>query len=110
MHAAAIMAPEGGEVHDAMALLEKWYASRCDGEWEHSYGVEIETIDNPGWVVKIDLRRTPKEKAALDPVKLDRSDTDWIRYWTEKGQFHIACGAQNLSESIHIFLKWFESQ
>jgi hypothetical protein len=30
------------------SLLEAWYASRCDGEWEHGYGISIETLDNPG--------------------------------------------------------------
>lgn len=38
--------------------LEAWYQQNCDGYWEHSYGIEIETLDNPGWHVKIDLRET----------------------------------------------------
>src|SRR5262245_45197449 len=35
--------------------LQRWYDSRCDGRWEHDYGIEIETCDNPGWLVRIDL-------------------------------------------------------
>jgi Immunity protein 53 len=36
-------------------LLEKWYRARCNGDWEHQWGVEIGTLDNPGWRVHIDL-------------------------------------------------------
>ena len=28
--------------------LMNWYESNCDGDWEHSYGVKIESLDNPG--------------------------------------------------------------
>lgn len=27
--------------------LEKWYSSKCDGEWENYYGIKINTLDNP---------------------------------------------------------------
>ena len=29
--------------------LEEWYVSNCDGDWEHTFGITINTIDNPGW-------------------------------------------------------------
>jgi hypothetical protein len=28
--------------------LQSWYQSRCDGEWEHNYGVKIDTLDGNG--------------------------------------------------------------
>jgi len=31
----------------------QWYEGHCDGDWEHGFGPEIETIDNPGWRLKI---------------------------------------------------------
>ncbi|TMB85990.1 MAG: hypothetical protein E6J45_14585 [Chloroflexi bacterium] len=33
---------------DPLALLQHWYLSRCDGEWEHQRGITIESLDNPG--------------------------------------------------------------
>jgi hypothetical protein len=27
----------------------EWYTKQCNGDWEHSYGIRIDTIDNPGW-------------------------------------------------------------
>ncbi|MEH0820740.1 Imm53 family immunity protein [Micromonospora sp. CPCC 205714] len=49
--------------HDKLApgvwtWLQAWYATQCDGEWEHEFGIQIETVDNPGWSVSIDLGDT----------------------------------------------------
>jgi hypothetical protein len=93
-----------------ISKLENWYTAHCNGEWEHAYGIRIDTLDNPGWSLKIDLNETSRENAALQRIRIERSDQDWIEYWTEKNQFHIACGPQNLSEAISIFVDWFRSK
>lgn len=31
-----------------------WFASQCNGDWEHMHGITIETTDNPGWYVTIE--------------------------------------------------------
>lgn len=93
-----------------VSALERWYSRQCNGEWEHSYGVKINTLDNPGWRVEIDLRDTRKQGATLQTVKLERTDDDWIHYWIEKRRFQIACGPGNLSEAIEVFVQWFESE
>ena len=88
--------------------LEQWYKSRCNGDWEHQYGIKIDTLDNPGWMVEIDLRGTQAEDRTLDWTKISRSEDDWIHYRVEKSQFMLACGPLNLSEAAGIFLEWFE--
>jgi len=93
-----------------LSLLEEWYAARCNGEWEHGSGIHIETLDNPGWRVKIALQDTPKESQKLERQQIQRDrENDWIYYWTEDRIFHVACGPTNLSEAIEIFLSWFNS-
>jgi hypothetical protein len=42
----------------ALERLQRWYLGECNGDWEHSYGVRIDTLDNPGWIVTIDLHET----------------------------------------------------
>jgi immunity protein 53 of polymorphic toxin system len=44
---------------DELEWLQRWYESRCDGEWEHERGVAIESCDNPGWWVRIDIDKEP---------------------------------------------------
>lgn len=37
-----------------MNALEKimgWYASNCNDDWEHRFGVKINTLDNLGWSI-----------------------------------------------------------
>jgi len=93
----------------SLSALEQWYASQCNGEWEHGYGVQIDTLDNPGWNMRIGLHGTKRQGAALARVALNRSQDDWISYWVEKEEFQVACGPKNLSEAIDIFVVWFES-
>jgi hypothetical protein len=88
-----------------MERLVNWYASYCDGDWEHSYGVTIETLDNPGWTVKIDLADTELASLHLEYSRQDRSATDWVGYKVVAGKFHGAGGVGNLEEIIEIFLK-----
>lgn len=39
--------------------LLRWYDAHCDGEWEHRYGFRIETADNPGLIVTLDVAEDP---------------------------------------------------
>jgi hypothetical protein len=39
---------------EPLALIDKWFAGRCDGVWEHHSGLKLETTDNPGWLMTID--------------------------------------------------------
>jgi len=100
---------EYGKSGASISTLERWYASQCNGEWEHGNGVRIDTLDNPGWRVRIGLHDTKKQCSSLERVRGDRSENDWIQYWVEKQEFQIACGPMNLSEAIEIFVNWFDS-
>lgn len=31
---------------DVWTWLQSWYVGRCDGEWEHEFGVSIGALDN----------------------------------------------------------------
>jgi immunity protein 53 of polymorphic toxin system len=39
------------EAATAVAVIQAWYQSHCNGTWEHYLGIEIETTDNPGWLL-----------------------------------------------------------
>ena len=92
----------------ALARLENWYASHCNGDWEHQWGIRISTLDNPGWRVVINVIGTKAEGAPLDRTRQERAQDDWVEYWVENGKFTAACGPRNLSEVIEIFCDWFD--
>ena len=90
--------------------LQNWYRSQCDGEWEHSYGIKIETLDNPGWIVTIDLLETELEVYKFKEISVKRFDDDWIDCLVKNGKFRGAGGSLNLLEILHIFKEWVESK
>lgn len=91
--------------------LQNWYRDQCNEDWEHSFGVKIDTLDNPGWMVKIDVRETSLEQKSFEPVSRGDSDadSDWIVCKLESDQFVGYGGANNLRELLRIFLDWAES-
>jgi Immunity protein 53 len=81
--------------------LQDWYKAQCNDDWEHQYGVHINTLDNPGWLVKIDLTDTHLGSVEFDPFE-DQYDDEfqWLRCWTQDGQFHAACGPDRLEDAL----------
>lgn len=53
---------------DFSGLID-WYLSNCDGDWEHVYGVKLETLDNPGWILTIDLAETDLDGKTLSDIR-----------------------------------------
>lgn len=47
--------------------LADWYLRHCDGDWEHGFGFKIETIDNPGIALKVNLEGAPNFTKCLSP-------------------------------------------
>lgn len=102
---------------DNLDWLARWYLSQCNDDWEHTYGVKIDTLDNPGWTLKIDLFETELDGLAFEKVSVGECAQDleqWRRlgsWWAAevKGAvFHIDCGPLDLSNAVGIFRKWAE--
>lgn len=91
---------------DQIRALEDWYTSQCDGDWEHSWGVKIGTIDNPGWRVEINLLGTELEDQPFTRVEVEQTENDWVHIWVKENVFHGTGGPQNLSEILETFLRW----
>ncbi|GID91953.1 hypothetical protein Adi01nite_13650 [Amorphoplanes digitatis] len=93
---------------DVWTWLQAWYVTQCDGEWEHEFGVKIETVDNPGWSVDIDIAHTGLAGKPYGRQQVHRSQHDWVITWEENSHFHAACGPLNLGEALHTFRQWAE--
>ena len=100
---------------DYMDQLRAWWHRHCDGEWEHEFGISIETMDDPGWLVKIDLMYTSLEVLPLGPFVQWRDARGWIECLiapgtasgsTEEGYKHFVGmgGPSNLKDIIECFL------
>jgi elongation factor P hydroxylase len=91
---------------DTLNWLQAWYAAQCNGEWEHSWGIKIDNIDNPGWIVTIDLRETELFEKAFEKLNIKRSELDWIMCFVKEAKFEIRCGPKNLTDALEIFRKF----
>jgi hypothetical protein len=88
--------------------LGEFYSQLCDGDWEHSYGVDIRTQDNPGWRMEFNLTDTVLENIHFELIRDLRTDNDWVIYKRDGSMFVAAGGSNNLSEIIGYFRKWVE--
>jgi hypothetical protein len=88
--------------------LQQWYLSQCNQDWEHTYGITIENIDNPGWTITVQLADTVLQGIQFETRIVNRSDADWIHCAVSDMQFRGSGGAQNLKEILGVFLDWAE--
>jgi len=112
---------------NAIIELQNWFKAQCNGEWEHKLGVEIETCDNPGWIVNIDLKDTSLESRKFEVIAKNVSQKwidqamgkvsapyeceeplspDWMLCFVKDGKFNGAGGLTKLEEILITFLKW----
>ena len=94
---------------DPLRWLMQWYYAQCNEDWEHDYGVKIDTLDNPGWTLHVDLTGTSLEACTWPKTSVERSEDDWWTVWTEDRVFHGACAPFNLAETIDAFRRFVES-
>ena len=95
---------------DILSRLEAWFKAECDGEWEHNYGINIETSDNPGWIIKIDLSETSLFGLGSAEKRCDVSEKDWINVKISELIFEGSCSAGKLLELIDEFLYFTENR
>lgn len=83
-------------------------------------GITIETLDNPGWSVKICVEGTGLEFAQFDLVKTDVSQIDWLQcriverqnglpHSSNYRRFEGFGGALSLSDILKAFRTWGET-
>jgi hypothetical protein len=104
---------------DNLDWLSQWYLAQCDNDWEHSFGVKIDTLDNPGWSIKIELTDTELRGRPFGRVT-HGTPADDLSEWQRTGSWWIAsvsgdvfeahCGPLDLSAVIEIFRRWTEQK
>ncbi|MGW9547021.1 immunity 53 family protein [Streptomyces celluloflavus] len=88
-----------------LTTLQEWYESVCDGDWEHSYGIRIETVDNPGWMLVVDLERTSLHGRLCD-IQDSSVDGSWVSVKSDGHEFVAACDPRSLENVIDCFVKF----
>lgn len=95
---------------DMINWLQNWYQENCDGYWEHMFGIKIDTLDNPGWNVLIDLSDTPLEDKIFEEKKQYIDDDNWIFCIVKDGIFQGSGDSNKLGQILKIFREWAENE
>lgn len=100
---------------ETLKWIQKWFLDQCDGDWENGYGIQIETLDNPGWSVKINVENASAKEKHFECINIERTETDWIYCKTDYSQelvgfYFVAYGGpENLEEILSVFKVWVEN-
>ncbi|MCK1383307.1 Imm53 family immunity protein [Bradyrhizobium sp. 21] len=90
--------------------LERWYAAQCNGDWEHTYGITLETVDNPGWSFKVEISDTYLSDRAFEEIHENQgNDRNEFLCRVKDRVFIGQSPPDRLHEIISIFLCWAES-
>lgn len=95
--------------------LQGWYLSQCNGDWKHTYGVEIGTLDNPGWSLTVELADTDVDGKPYAEFsygigeEAELSGSNWLITKIESNKFIGYGGPHKLDELISVFLAWAKS-
>jgi hypothetical protein len=83
--------------------LESWYSSQCNGDWEHTFGITIQTLDNPGWHFEVDLADTELSDLCEHSEEYHKSDEDWLIIRISSAKFVGMGDAKKLRAIIEAF-------
>ncbi len=90
--------------------LQQWYSHQCDGDWEHENGIRIETLDNPGWSISIDLIGTELEGLEVPYTVQELSLEIWRGYSVNNNVFKGVGSPGELINLIKIFQELYFSK
>ncbi|MBC7526472.1 MAG: immunity 53 family protein [Chthonomonadaceae bacterium] len=89
--------------------LQEWYLAQCNGDWEHRYKIRIETIDNPGWTISIELAETALADVSFEEFQENYEDElNWLTCSKVGTTWCGYGGSLQLERLISLFLKWAE--
>jgi Immunity protein 53 len=89
--------------------ITAWYQRHCNGCWEHQQGVRLETLDNPGWLLTLDLIHTDLQGRTMPEVREGIAPEDhpvsprWIHCSVTDNQFRGACDPTQVARLFQIF-------
>lgn len=95
---------------DILRWLQEWYNRFCWDEERHYYGIKIESLDNPGWSVKIEICDTPFEEKTFQEIRQDNGDSDWRFCTVKDGFFYGAGDPDKLISILEMFREWTEQK
>lgn len=85
---------------DNLEWLQWYYFDLCNGDWEHTYGIKINAVEE-GWTLSIDIADT-----TFEDFEFKKIATATYGCWVEDRVFKGCGQADTLDEMIGEFRRW----
>ncbi len=88
--------------------IQNWFKENCDGKWEQGEGILINTLENPGWEVEIDISNTSIANIDLSWILNENGKHDWYGVKIENQKFNASGDAGKLEFLLNLFREMIE--
>ncbi len=88
--------------------IQHWFKNNCDGNWEHNDGIQITTIEKPGWDVEIDISNTSIANIHIPWILNENGAQDWYGVKIENQKFNASGDAGKLKFLLNLFKEMIE--
>lgn len=96
-------------MYPSITFLQDWYRSQCNGKWEHGFGIEISSLDNPGWYVEVDLEGTALEAKLMESIKIAEDGGGWMNCFLREKKFIGSGDPSKLERILRCFQTFADS-
>ena len=93
---------------ETLDWIQQWFKNNCNGDWEHGSGIQITTLDNPGWDVEIDISNTSIANLQVEWILNEKSKQDWYGVKIEDRKFNAAGDSGKLIFLLNLFKEMIE--
>jgi hypothetical protein len=96
--------------------IVEWYQRHCDDSWEHQHGIRLETLDNPGWLLTVDLVHTDLQGRTMPEIREGVAPQDhpvsplWLHCFVADNRFQGACDPTQVARLFRIFHEFMRDQ
>jgi hypothetical protein len=88
--------------------IQNWFKDNCDGDWENGEGIQITTLDNPGWEVEIDISKTSIANISINWILNENGKQDWYGVKIENQKFNAQGDSGKLTFLLGLFKETIE--
>lgn len=88
--------------------IQNWFKANCDGNWEGGDGIQITTLENPGWEIEIDISNTSIANITIEWILNENGKQDWYGVKIENQKFIASGDADKLTFLLELFKKMIE--
>ncbi len=93
---------------EILQWIQHWFKENCDGDWERGDGIQITTLDNPGWEVEIDISNTSIANINIEWILNENSAQDWYGVKIESQKFTASGDSGKLKFLLELFKEMIE--